>query len=221
MPKHKHTKGETPGHWPKAMPFRVPNNYFPRQRREILAAIGHGVITNPPESARREIDRISPLLGEMKRNGVTGRWNESRPAMDDVQTERNKIDAVDVVQPAPVKRMDTVRWGAAAAAVAGLLLMLQLMTNRPVEEESIAASPAAAATMDSIAFSLEDISGYLAENVAFSSEMDGNTSTPSTPEQFLASADLLAAPEGLTKQMESIPVYELEAYINDVSPMVD
>lgn len=218
MPKHQHMDGETPGHWPRSMPFRVPDNYFDEQRREILAALDHEWSSHSPETARREIDRISPLLGELKRNGVNGRWNVSRPAIDVRQTDTDKTETAEIVQPASVRRMSRKRWWAAAAVAAGLWLTIQLVTDRPVDADTIAAGNT---PIDSIAFSTEEISAFLAENGAFSPETDQNAASTSGSEQFLASADLLAIPEGLAEQMEAIPVHELEAYINDISPKVE
>ena len=205
------------------MPFQVPDHYFIQQRKQILEALRHEWSLLPSETARREIDRISPLLGEIKRSGIAGRWNTHQSAPNTRHINTEKTETPDIILPAPVRKMSSVRWWTVAAAlVAGILLTIQLITYRSLDAKSIASGNTPASTvLDSIAFSADEINAFLSENRALNPEVGGNSTATSAPEHYLASADLLLATESLALQMEVIPVHELEAYINDVSPMVD
>jgi hypothetical protein len=219
MQEHPHNDRETPQYWPKQMPFRIPTNYFAQQRKEVLEALQHEWNTHPKETAGNEIDRLSPLLGELKRKGINGRWHQHLPIREEMPEEKEEM-ASPSHEKTPVKSMKMYRVWAAAAAISGLLLMAKFFINQPdADNITVNARPSYGTMTDTIGISDEDIRSYLMETAEFPIEHDRPLSPSSNPEPDLAYADLLTAPEVFTTQMDAIPMHELEAYIIDVPAM--
>lgn len=219
MQEHTHTDKETPQDWPKRMPFRIPPDYFVRQRNAIIELLRHEWTGNPPEKAITEIDRLSPLLSNLKRKGVRGRWDQSLPVQDAGPAEHTAAAEI-TIEKTPIKKMKKSWIWAAAAALTGLLLIGRFITAQ-LESNIINASDDISYNMmtDSIGFTDEEIKSYLNETAEFPIGKE-QKSTPSTAQEaFLAHADLLAAPEVFTSYMDAIPVHELEAYIKDIPSM--
>lgn len=201
------------------MPFRIPTNYFAQQRKEVLEALQHEWNTHPKETASNEIDRLSPLLGELKRKGINGRWHQHLPIREEMPEEKEEM-ASPSHEKTPVKSMKMYRAWAAAAAISGLLLMAKFFINQPdADNITVNARPSYGTMTDTIGISDEDIRSYLMETAEFPIEHDRPLSPSSNPEPDLAYADLLTAPEVFTTQMDAIPMHELEAYIIDVPAM--
>jgi hypothetical protein len=216
MQERQHTDSETPKHWPKNMPFRLPAHYFARQRKSILMALQYERIGMPVETALDEIDRLSPLLSELKQQGINGRWNDRRPEYLPGLTQQQIKTDIKIKQ-APVKSMKKAWRRAAAAAMTGIILAGGFLMYRPEQERTLAQQQTSAGMIsDSVGFSDEDIRSYLSETLDLPAETPPNINEEKSPEVYLASADMLKAPEAFTTQMESIPVDELEAFINDV-----
>ena len=212
---------ETPKHWPKNMPFRLPAHYFARQRKSILMALQHERIGTSAETALDEIDRLSPLLSELKQQGINGRWNVRRTECQPGLTQ-NQISREIHIKQAPDRSIKKAwRW-AAAAGLIGMILAGGLLMYRPAQEGTLAQEQTSSGIIsDSVGFSDEDIISYLSDILDLPAENPPNINEDKSPEVYLASADMLKAPEAFTEQMESITTDELEAYINDVPSLED
>lgn len=221
MQEHPHTDSETPQHWPKGMPFRLPPEYFARQRENILKALEYEWNQHTPESPNGELDRISPLLRELKNSGVTGRWNESKPVIELQPSSQHEI-VVKSERRYKFRSFINPRTWMAAAALTGLLLLGKIMLDGPNSHPNITDANRSVANMpDSFGFSDADINAFLSDMSAFTPENMPDTSKHPDMEQFLASADMLTAPEKFTQQMDAIPVHDLEAYITDIPTFND
>jgi hypothetical protein len=210
-----HTDRETPQYWPKRMPYRIPPDYFVRQRKAILKLLRHEWTGNPPEKAIAEIDRLSPLLSNLKRKGVRGRWDQSLPVQDASPAEHTEATEIKI-EKTPVKKMHK-SWIWAAAALTGLLLMGRFITEqRDLDIINVKDGISYNMMKDSIGISDEEIRSYLSETAEFPIEKGQNPTRTTVQEAFLANADLLAAPEVFSNYMDAIPVHELEAYMNDI-----
>lgn len=216
MQEHLHTDGETPGYWPKHMPYQIPPDYFLKQRKAILRLLRHELTINPPEKAIAEIDRLSPLLSNLKKKGVRGRWDQNLP----VQNADPAINAQAVeikIENTPIKKMNKSWIWAAAAVLTGLLLMGRFMTSESDSDINNAENGISYNLMtDSVEISDEEIRSFLSETVEFPIEKVQHRNSATVPEPFLANADLLAAPDVFSNNMDAIPMHELEAYINDI-----
>ena len=221
MQEHQHTDSETPGQWPKNMPFRLPEDYFAQQRKSILQALQHEHISMPTESPLDEIERISPILGELKRQGINGRWNDQRPKYK-IKLDPKQVNTETEIKQAPVKSMKK-SWGWVAAAVlTGIMLTGGYLMYRPDQEVILVQEPSSSGmSSDTVGFSDEDIRSYLAETMDLPAVNTHKKTAEKSPEVYLASADMLKAPEAFTEQMESISMDELEAYINEVPSIED
>ena len=198
------------------MPYRMPPDYFVKQRKAILRLLRHEWTGNPPEKAIAEIDRLSPLLSNLKRKGVRGRWDQSLPVQDASPAEHTEAAEIKI-EKTPVKKMNKSWIWAAAAALTGLLLLGRLITPQR-ESDIINAKDRISYNMmtDSTGISDEEIRSYLSETAEFPIEKGQNPTRSIVQEAFLANADLLAAPEVFSNYMDAIPVHELEAYMNDI-----
>lgn len=215
MQEHSHTDRETPQYWPKRMPYRIPPDYFVRQRKAILKLLRHEWTGNPPEKAITEINRLSPLLSNLKRKGVRGRWDQSQPVQDASPAEHTEAAEIKI-EKTPVKKMNK-SWIWAAAALTGLLLMGRFITEqRDLDIINVKDGISYNMVKDSIGISDEEIRSYLSETAEFPIEKGQNPTRTTVQEAFLANADLLAAPEVFSNYMDAIPVHELEAYMNDI-----
>lgn len=197
------------------MPYRIPPDYFVRQRKAILKLLRHEWTGNPPEKAIAEIDRLSPLLSNLKRKGVRGRWDQSLPVQDASPAEHTEATEIKI-EKTPVKKMNK-SWIWAAAALTGLLLMGRFITEqRDLDIINVKDGISYNMVKDSIGISDEEIRSYLSETAEFPIEKGQNPTRTTVQEAFLANADLLAAPEVFSNYMDAIPVHELEAYMNDI-----
>ena len=221
MQEHPHTDNETPQHWPKGMPFRLPADYFTKQREHILQSLEYEWNQHSPESPKSELERISPLLSALKQRGVTGRWNDGKP---DIQFQPSIQDKTVVKSEKKSKIRSMISPGTwmAAAALTGLLLLGKIILDNPISHPNLTdANQSVDNIPDSFGFSDADINAYLSDITVFPAENIPDTSKHTDIEQFLASADMLTAPEKFTQQMEAIPVHDLEAYITDIPTFND
>jgi hypothetical protein len=216
MQEHSDLHKETPDDWPKDMPFRLPPDYFAKQRANILQTIQYDWELNISDAPGPEIERISPLLSDMKRRGVKGRWNDDTSTIQSFDKEINIIED-NASKNKKIKKINHISLWSAAAALAGLLLLGKLMMDSPITLRNMTETSSTVTNLpDSVGFSDADINAYLAETSEIPAALDASASMKTVEEQFLASADLLAAPEKLIQQMDAIPIDELEAYITDI-----
>lgn len=203
------------------MPFRLPAHYFARQRKSILMALQHERIGTPAETALDEIVRLSPLLSELKQQGINGRWNDRHMECQPGLTQK-KINTEIHLKQAPVRSIKKAwRWAAAAGFI-GMILAGGLLMYRPALEGTLAQEQISSEMIsDSVGFSDEDIRSYLSDILDLPAENPPNINEEKSLEVYLASADMLKAPEAFTEQMESISTDELEAYMNDVPSLED
>jgi hypothetical protein len=114
-------------------------------------------------------------------------------------------------------------WWMAAAVTTGLIVLLGFLMNQQniteqyaqTEEEKNLQAP------DSIGFSDEEIASFLNE----SEHSAASFSAPKTNEIYseinVNGTEMLIEPVLFDQQMESIPVTDLEAYIEDLAPSTE
>jgi hypothetical protein len=221
MQEHPQTDNETPQHWPKGMPFRLPEDYFIKQREQILQSLEYDWKQHTPESPNSELERISPLLSALKQSGITGRWNDSKPDIEFQPSTQHEIVVKSEKRYKNRSIISPKTW-MAAAGLTGLLLLGKIILDHPISHPNLTdANQSADNIPDSFGFSDADINAYLSDISVFPAATISDTSKHTDMEQFMASADMLTAPEKFTQQMEAIPVHDLEAYITDIPTFND
>jgi hypothetical protein len=110
----------------------------------------------------------------------------------------------------------------AAAALTGLLLLGKIILDSRISHPNLTDTNQSVDNIpDSFGFSDADFNAFLSDISAFPASTIPDTSKHTDMEQFIASADMLTAPEKFTQQMEAIPVDDLEAYITDIPTFND
>jgi hypothetical protein len=203
------------------MPFRLPADYFIKQREHILQSLEYDWNKHSPESPNSELKRISPLLSALKQSGVTGRWNEGKPDIEFQPSTQLEIE-VKSEKRFNIRSIINPRTWMAAAALTGLLLLGKIFLDSRISHPNLTDTNQSVDNIpDSFVFSDADINAFLSDISAFPASTIPDTSKHTDMEQFIASADMLTAPEKFTQQMEAIPVDDLEAYITDIPTFND
>jgi hypothetical protein len=221
MEDHTHKEIAIPEHWPKNMPFRLPPDYFSHQRISIMRSLQHEWQSDAADTPTAEVNRISPVLGKLKQQGIKGRWNDKYPEIQPPAKVKQPAEQ-DKSNITAVKAIHGYRSWLAAASLAGLLLLGKFILERQeINEVLIKTNPSTETLSDASGFSEEDIKSYLSETEEYLIERDQNPSGSSNVEPFLAHADLLASTEVFTQKMNHIPIQELEAYINELPDVTE
>ncbi len=225
MNENHHTTDGNTDRWPRQMPFRVPQDFFHTHRIRIMQEIRQLRPGTTPVELFSELERLSPLLAKTKLQGVTGRWDDRTPANDALHGSDNLQETGSETPVIMMKKTVTRKktWWMAAAVTTGLIVLLGFLMNQQniteqyaqTEEEKNLQAP------DSIGFSDEEIASFLNE----SEHSAASFSAPKTNEIYseinVNGTEMLIEPVLFDQQMESIPVTDLEAYIEDLAPSTE
>jgi hypothetical protein len=180
---------------------------------------------NTPVELFSELERLSPLLAKTKLQGVTGRWDDrtpetaALPGSDNLPVEASESPVI--MMGKSINRKKT--WWMAAAVTTGFIVLLGSLLNQKNLSEQFAVTKKDKNLQppDSIGFSDEEIASFLNE----SEHSAASFSAPKTNETYseinVNSTEMLIEPVLFDQQMESIPVTDLEAFLEDLSPSAE
>jgi hypothetical protein len=225
MPENHHTTDENPNQWPRQMPFSVPPEFFNSHRNKIMQEIRQAGGLNKPVQVIAELERISPLLAKTKLEGITGKWDHRTPEKTTPPNSDN-LPIPDTEAPIIImgeKGNRETRWWLAAAVTIGFMAMLGFLWNQQEFPEPFAAAEEEydIHTTDSIGFSDEEMTIFLDESGHASAPVSAHKINETYSELNVNSTEMLIEPVLFDQQMEHIPVSDLEAFLQDLSPFTD
>lgn len=208
---------------PKSMPFAVPDSYFRSLEETTFGSIHHEISMDWTESADQELERISPLLANIKRERLAAHAIKEAaiiPMLPKMNTSPVHAHETSGTKWPRIFRVNSVAW-LAAASMGGILLTAVLWMQRPsaVDQTLTKISTQPANIVDSFGFSYAEMTSFLIETPAFAEELKEQHSTETSKDHAAREYDLLMEPSLIAASLESIPVRELEAYMSDI-PMI-